>query len=240
MQRKINIICQAKGGVGKSLITYLLAICKQNQSDCLFVDVDSSTKTSMHQLQFLGENRTEMLSLFNNNEVLIRDQLFAYLESLQGSPFSEFFLDFGAPESEQLPALLERDLPFKEFCEALNLTVHFNIIIAGGGAYAASMAYLQKMLKALKNEFGITVWQSITTFGNSNYLTNELQMNCKKLNIPLRQFGDFEPNSNLGSQILDGIRRSFNLEDYQIGAKIKLKRELNLNFAEELNVNQPQ
>ena len=75
--------------------------------------------------------------------------------------------------------------------------------------------------------------RSITTFSNFPILAQELQTNCKKLGLTLRQFGYFEPSSNLGSQILDGIRKGYGIGDYQTGAKIKLKKELNDNFKDE-------
>lgn len=155
--KQLNFIVQAKGGVGKSLLSYLVAIAHESDESTLFVDADSSTKTSSRQLKFLGENRTEALSLLNEKEVLVRDNLISYLESLIDSPFQKFYLDFGAPESEQLPSLIERDLPFKEFTDELNFKVIFHIVIGGGGAYSASVDYLQKMMRALGSNFEVQV-----------------------------------------------------------------------------------
>ena len=231
--KQLHFIVQAKGGVGKSLLTYLFGLTKQQDEPSLFVDVDSSTQTSTRQLTFLGEDRTETLSLLNDKEVLVRDKFIAYLESLVDTPFNDIYFDFGAPESEQLPALIERDLPFKEFLDELDFQAHFHIVVGGGGAYTSSVEYLQKMLKALNQQFEVSVWRSITTFSNFPILAQELQTNCKKLGLTLRQFGDFEPSSNLGSQILDGIRKGYGIGDYQTGAKIKLKKELNDNFKDE-------
>jgi hypothetical protein len=92
----------------------------------------------------LGEDRTETLSLLNDKEVLVRDKFIAYLESLVDTPFNDIYFDFGAPESEQLPALIERDLPFKEFLDELDFQAHFHIVVGGGGAYTSSVEYLQK------------------------------------------------------------------------------------------------
>jgi len=46
-----------------------------------------------------------------------------------------------------------------------------------------------------------------------------------------RRFGDFEPSTLLAGQVLDGIRKGFALSDYTPGARIRLKKELNENFA---------
>jgi cellulose biosynthesis protein BcsQ len=235
--KQLNFIVQAKGGVGKSLLSYLVATAQDSDESTLFVDADSSTKTSSRQLKFLGENRTESLSLLNEKDVLVRDNLISYLESLIDSPFQKIYFDFGAPESEQLPSLIERDLPFKEFTNELNFKVIFHIVIGGGGAYSASVDYLQKMMRALNNDFEVQVWQSITTFNNFQSLAGELKKNCDKLNIMFRPFGDFDPSSNLGSQILDGIRKGYGINDYQTGAKIRLRKELNENFKDEYTKN---
>jgi hypothetical protein len=230
--KKINFILNAKGGVGKSVLTYLLAINNFENKKTAFIDTDNSTQTSTKQLKFLESNRTETLSLLNENQVLIRDKLVSYLENLASSTFEEFFFDLGSPESEQMPALLERDIPFKEFLNALGFEAHFNIVIGGGGAYRPSIEYFQKLMKALKNEFEVTVWQNIYSFSNFPDLAEELEENCKRLNIRLREFGDFEPNSDLGSSILDGIRKGYGMQDYTFGPKLKLSMELRVNFNE--------
>src|SRR5687768_9776440 len=107
MKRKFHFILQAKGGVGKSLHTYLRAMSEADSSS-LFVDVDSSTKTSSRQLLFLGQDRLESVSLIDKRDVLVRDLIVGYLESLVDCPFEQIYMDFGAPESEQFPALISR------------------------------------------------------------------------------------------------------------------------------------
>ena len=232
--KQLHFIVQAKGGVGKSMLTYLLALAKENDAQSLFVDVDSSTQTSTRQLKFLGEDRMETLSLLNEKEVLVRDNFVTYLESIVDVPFKSIYFDCGAPESEQIPALIERDLPLKEFMEELGFIAHWHIIIGGGGAYKSAVDYMKKIMKSLNGDFDVTIWKSITTFNNFQNLAEELAENCKKMQLPLRQFADFDPSSNLGNQILDGIRKGYSLSDYQTGAKLKLKKELSENFKDEI------
>lgn len=112
--KQVHFILQSKGGVGKSLLTALIGQKKRQKENILFVDLDSSTKSTMRQLRFLGSGRIEDVSLLNEKDVLIRDNLISYLESLTESSFEEIYLDFGAPESEQFPSLVERDIPFEE------------------------------------------------------------------------------------------------------------------------------
>src|SRR4028119_1805946 len=95
---------QAKGGAGKSMLTYLQALKNEENASTLFVDLDNSTKTSLKQLKFLKEKRrlveTDITDAFKRIE---REKLFQVLEDLNKMDFKEYYLDFGAPESEQLP-----------------------------------------------------------------------------------------------------------------------------------------
>lgn len=232
-KRQLNFILCAKGGVGKSILSYLFAIAKEKEAECLFIDTDNSTQTSKKQLRFLGNDRVELLSLLNNNEVLVRDNLVSYLESLVDSPFTQFYFDLGSPESEQMPAFIERDLPLKEFLDELGFEAHFHIVIGGGGAYKPSIEYMLKLLKVLGGQFEITIWQSITSFKNFPELSSELKHNCDKLQLHLQKFGDFDPSTLLGSQILDFIRKGAGLSEYSAGARLRLIKELKENFGYE-------
>jgi len=232
MTRTFHFILQAKGGVGKSLHTYLRALTESDRHS-LFVDVDSSTKTSLRQLTFLGEDRLESISLIDKRDVLVRDIFVGYVESLLESPFQEVFMDFGAPESEQFPALVARDLDFKEWCDEVGFKAVFHIIMAAGGAYRACGEYLDKMVQVLAGQFEVTAWENISTFKQYPKLSQELAARCHAMGIEHRRFGDFDANSLLGIQILDGIRSGFNLDKYYPGARITLKRELRENFGYE-------
>jgi hypothetical protein len=227
MKRKFHFIVQAKGGVGKSLHTYLRALSEAD-SFSLFVDLDSSTKTSSRQLAFLGQDRFEAFSLLDGRERLMRDLFIGYVESLVDSPFDKVYMDFGAPESEQLPALITRDIDLKDWCDELGIQA-----IGGGGAYLASIQFLEKMRAALGSKFEIVIWQNLFGFNQFPGLSRELEDNCSALGLYLRRFGDFEPASLLGGQILDGIRNGYALKDYPPGARLRLKKELRENFSDE-------
>jgi hypothetical protein len=226
--KNLHFIIQSKGGVGKSCLTYLFALSNEANEKSLFIDNDSSTQTSSRQLKFLEDSRIESISLLDSRDVLIRDKLVAILEELSESPFSDIFFDFGAPESEQFPALLERDLPFKDFCDELNFKATFHVVIGGGGAYKSSVNFLKKMMEVAKKEFPIIVWENKTFFRNLAQNSLELKENCERLKLTLKSFGDFEPTTVLGSQILNGISQGYGLNDYSIGAKMRLKKELEI------------
>lgn len=228
--KKLHFIAQAKGGVGKSLLMYLFALKNHHKSDCFFVDLDSSTHTTKRQLHFVDEKQFDFLSLIDEKGLLIRDNLISYLEALAASRFNEIYFDMGAPESEQLLSLIEYDIPMKAFMDALDYQVSFHIVIGGGGAYNASIEYLLRMIDLVKTDFEIIVWQSMATFRKFPHLTQELIDNCKETGLAFQRFGDFEPESYLGAEILAGVRKGLDLDQYTIGPKLRLQRELQINF----------
>jgi len=228
-KRVIAIVAQAKGGSGKSFFTYCQSLSVPEENS-LFVDADSSTQTSSRQLKHLGQDRLETISLLDNRDVLVRDTFLGYMESLVESNFEKFYMDLGAPESEQMPALIHRDIPFREFCDELGFEVIFNIIIGGGGAYKASVDYLQKMVSVTDGKFKIIVWANLKTFNQFPDLLAELEGNCKHMNLTFKVFGAFESGTLLGGLIEDGCRKGYSLTDYSPGARIRLKKELKENF----------
>ena len=231
--KTFHFIAQSKGGVGKSLLMYLFALKYGHHDGILFVDLDSSTESSKNQLSFISADNFDMVSLSDDKEALVRDQLISYLETISVSRFEQVYFDMGAPESAQLPALIKYDLPMKAFADELGFEMIFHVVIAAGSAYKPSVNFLTQMIQAAGADFKIIVWKSITSFRKFPELADELEANCKKLGLEFRQFGDFEPNSDLGARILDGARLGLALDDYQPGARMKLRGQLQMHFNHE-------
>ena len=51
--KQFHFNVQAKGGSGKSMLTYLQALKNETSQRSYFIDLDSSVKTSLQQLKFL-------------------------------------------------------------------------------------------------------------------------------------------------------------------------------------------
>lgn len=228
--KKLHFIAQSKGGVGKSLLMYLMALKNHHKPGTLFVDMDASTFTSERQLLFLSSEQFDKVSLLNERAALERDNLISYLTTLSRSQYQEIYIDMGAPESEQLPALIEFDIPLKELADMLEVSIEFHIVIGGAGAYNASVDYLVKMKEVAGSEFKITVWESMTGFRKFPNLAQELEENCERAGLTVRKFADFEPGSFVGNEILSGVRKGIALEAYEPGPRLRLKRELQIHF----------
>lgn len=140
-------------------------------------------------------------------------------------------MDFGSAESEGLLHLIEDDVPFVEFANAVNQEFVFNVVVAGGAAYKACVNYLIKLHSILKSRFKIVVYANSTSFSQFPELHKELHNNIKKMsNTEIVDWGDIQPSTFIGTQILDNIRRGGDLSNLSIGPKLKLIRELKTNF----------
>ena len=96
----MNFILQSKGGSGKSMLTYLLALKNEDNPQTYFIDFDSSVKSSTQQLKFLQGRtpaRFAKMNLLDERGKIDRQRLFENLQILAQKPYEEFFIDFGAP-----------------------------------------------------------------------------------------------------------------------------------------------
>lgn len=207
-----HLIIQAKGGVGKSFLTYLIAVKHEDDNRRTFIDVDSSTKTSTAQLRFLAqkEKRLAEIDLLDGYRKIARDRLFDSLQQLSELENDIFYLDFGAPESEQIPALLTIDLnqeELKEFEQYLDSAFVFHIVVAGGTAYTACIDYLLKIYQAVGSSFRLVAWLNANTFQTFPQQKDELLDVAARCNIPVESFGDIEPNTELAHKIIRTIER---------------------------------
>ncbi len=226
---------QAKGGVGKSMLTYLQSLKYELNNNTLFIDLDSSVSSSRQQLKFLqGKKpmRFGAIKLLDSNEKIDRQLLFENLLQLSQKAYEDIYLDFGAPESDQLPSLFSKDYTtsdFKQIEEELNAKFIFNIVIAGGGAYEACTNYLHKLVTLINGHFEINICVNQSTFSNHSHLIDELisyaVVKQNKINA-VKLFGDFDITTSPHKNILSYIEKGRGMEAYQFIEKIKILKEL--------------
>ncbi|MCA6449236.1 MAG: hypothetical protein IM584_04630 [Chitinophagaceae bacterium] len=233
--KKVHFICQAKGGSGKSMFTYLMALKMEFVSKTYFVDLDSSVKTSSQQLRFLQgkkPGRFAIMNLLDSRDKIDRQLLFENLLELTQKDYEQFFLDFGAPESDQLPSLFTKDYSSEEFKmieKELACQFIFDIIVAGGGAYEGCTQYLQKMTEALNGVFELNICINQYSFVNHNHLIRELEYYSeqrKSLITGIKYFGDFDSTTAPHKKILKNIEEGRGMEAYKYIEKIKIDKEL--------------
>ena len=232
--KQIYFNIQSKGGAGKSMLTYLQAL-KYETNTSYFVDLDSSVKSSKQQIKFLqGKTppRFAEMHLLDNSNKIDRQLLFDNLLELSQKANDEFFLDFGAPESDQLPSLFSTDYTteeFKQVQDELNAKFIFNIVIAGGSAYEPCTMYLQKVVDLVNGIFDVNIYINESTFRNHKHLIEEIKTFAaiKKNKITsIKLFGDFDASTAPHKNILRYIEEGRGIEAYKFVEKIKILKEL--------------
>lgn len=229
---------QSKGGSGKSMLTYLQALKHEKNEKTAFVDLDSSTQTSTKQLQFLANDGSKItrlfsIDIFDNLKKIEREKLFDILQAFNKQNFDDIYIDFGAPESEQLPALFSLDFSieeFKEFEKELKAKFVFNVILCGGTSFASSFEYLKSVTRLTKNNFEIVMYLNELTFQNYNILIDQLNEFAKKGKESVTKvirFGDIHVDRHSGQIITENIRNGVGLSAYNsFSAKTIIKREM--------------
>ncbi len=232
-QFQFNI--QAKGGAGKSMLTYLQALKQQGNDRAYFVDFDSSVKSSCQQLRFLQgktPSRFATMSLLDSREKLDRQLLFENLYELSQKDYDCFYLDFGAPESDQLPSLFSKDYTIEEFKDVqdqLNAQFIFNVIIAGGSAYEPCTNYLQKITILNGGVFVTNIYVNESTFAGTPQLIRELMAfrSATENHIgAIKLYGDFDITTAPHRSILQKISEGKGIEAYAFIERIKMLKEL--------------
>lgn len=159
-----------------------------------------------------------------------REKFFDVIESLNATDFSEIYIDFGAPESEQFPQLLSFDFSvteFKEFEQSLNAKFVFNIVVAGGAMYNACFDYLTNLQKLIANQLEVRVYANLHFFFNELQQIDHLRQHCKATNVQLIEFGQFNTQQSSGRAIIENIKQGKGLSDItSFAAKSVLKRTL--------------
>jgi hypothetical protein len=173
-----------------------------------------------------------MMSLLDHLEKLDRQLLFENLHQLSQKDYDRFYLDFGAPESDQLPSLFLRDYTIKEFNEVqqqLGVRFIFNVVMAGGSAYEPCTVYLEKITSVNKGICEINLYLNESTFFGAPELITELKTFASAKNSGIHSvklFGDFDISTAPHKSILVRISEGKGLEAYQFIERIKIQKEL--------------
>lgn len=224
---------QSKGGVGKSMLTYLQALKHEKNEKVAFVDLDSSTQTSTRQLHFLARQETNRLfsvDIFDHLKKIEREKLYDILQAFNSQSFEAIYIDFGAPESEQLPSLFSLDFTieeFKEFEKELKAKFVFNVIMGGGTSYESTFNYLKNLISIVKGMFEIVLCLNELTFQNYQLLIDELEDFGRKAKSRVIKFGNIHIDRNSGQIITESIRNGKGGSSFKsFAAKTIIKREI--------------
>lgn len=235
MNKNINLVLSAKGGVGKSTLFYMLALANETNDRSFFVDCDSAVSTSTNQVKFLQglkPSRFGIMHMQDSKNKLDRQMIFNHFLNLSQKDFENFYMDFGSGESDAFTSLLEKDFSIQEFKQIeaeLNCTISLLVVIGGGGAYRTSTDYLKKLVELVDGQLPITIYINEFSFLNHPQLIDEVKNFAlvKKNKITsVKPFGDFDPTTSTDKAILGNIENGLGLQGFKFVQRIKILKEL--------------
>ena len=176
--KKLIFITQAKGGCGKSVLSWLHA---QRFPEAVFLDMDDATTTTMKQLSYLTPHQVTFL---NSSKTIDRGLLNDFFEYVAAHEKDLFISDFGASISEQLPHYINyfSATALKSALDAMKIDLTIICVIGGQNIFVACMDYLEGLATACNNQIKIKVAV------NNHFLLNETQQQefatfCKTLKL---------------------------------------------------------
>ncbi len=159
-----------------------------------------------------------------------REKFFLVAESLSNNDFSEIYIDFGAPESEQFPSLFTIDFSPEEFLEFQNgieATFIFNCVVGGGAMYRSCFDYLSDLNGKIGHLFKVQVFANMHYFFAEIEQLDHLRQYCKTQGLHLVEFGQFNTQQSSGQAIIENIKRGRGLDTItSFATKTILKRSL--------------
>ena len=152
-KKLVQFVCQSKGGVGKSVLTYLLAL-KYPEADIL--DMDDATKTTMRQLAF---REPQHVSFLNDFKTIDRGMFNNFIENVAEAEEEHIICDLGASVSEQLPYYFKDvdAVSVSGMLEEVGLSLSLICVVGGSDIFSSTMHYLQELVLAVNGAFEITV-----------------------------------------------------------------------------------
>lgn len=158
MKKQITVLCQSKGGIGKSHAMWNFSYIHQHNEKVVFIDLDESTKTSSRLSALVGKHRVSHYTLLDEHYKIERESFLNMMELFSKGNYEKMFIDFGAAESEEFLKFLQFDFSaqtLKDICEELNIDLRFNIVLAGNDTLNACVNYSIQLTDILKDYFPV-------------------------------------------------------------------------------------
>ena len=167
MKKKVTFLAQSKGGVGKSFITWFIAR-SQKDATSIFIDLDKSTRTSQRLKSLVGNDRILELSIMDGNLKMDREAFLNIFANISKTETEEWYVDLGAPESDELKSFFKNEVSgneLKEILDDFDIDLRILVIIAGEDAFAASVSYYKELSELAGDFINIVAIKNEGTFG---------------------------------------------------------------------------
>lgn len=151
-KKLVQLLCAGKGGVGKSVLEYIL-INKYNNAIALDMDIN---ETTFRQLAYRNPVKVDLL---NENQVVDRGRLNDFFEHVSSHAANHFIADCSSSLSEQLIPYM-KDFGAKnlaEILETLSIDMQLITIVGGADVFSATMNYASELCAAIDNNITLTI-----------------------------------------------------------------------------------
>jgi|GEM_PF-720293 len=153
MTKQIIIITQARGGAGKSTLTFLLA---EKYSHAIILDLDDATTATMKQLAYRDPVQVSFIDKATKR--IDRGAFNSLFESVEEAGQDLFIADAGASVAEQLPKYFEMNGSenVRELLGQSGIDLKIICVVGGGNNFKSTMMYLDELVESVKKDFEVT------------------------------------------------------------------------------------
>jgi hypothetical protein len=154
MKKKIHFVTQAKGGSGKSVLTFMLA---EKYKDAVLLDLDDATTTTMKQLAYREPVRVSFLD--PTTKRIDRGAFNGLFESVMEGDRELYIADLGASVAEQLPKYFSMNgvQAIMEILDEIDIELQLICVVGGGNIFKATMEYLAELVDSVTARLKVIV-----------------------------------------------------------------------------------
>ncbi len=224
-KKKIHLICQAKGGVGKSFLTYLIHEKIKNEGSGVgFLDLDNANRTTLNRLP---KQSVEAIDVLTEQSKIDREAFVLMFEDLAGSPSKDtFWVDMGATESIEFLYMLRHNFPPQDLkieFDTMGIELEFDVIVAGGDVFNACSKYLNDLIEVSKGLFKIQVRLNLGRFNLTKDASDLAQIQAMSSDaIQVTSFGSTSTDTS-DKELLELIKTGVDIKPAELPLTTRIK-----------------
>jgi hypothetical protein len=204
MKKKIHFITQAKGGAGKSVLTFMLA---EKYKNAMLLDLDDATTTTIKQLAYRNPIKVSFLDPLTKR--IDRGAFNGLFESVVEATQDLFIADLGASVAEQLPKYISMngvDM-IADLLDATEIQLKIICVVGGGNIFKATMEYLVELVSATAGGLEIVVAHN-GFYPCSDEQLEALQHYAHPNNLPVFHFDLVKDKGEIAMRTVENVLKA--------------------------------
>lgn len=220
--KKLIFVTQAKGGSGKSVLTFLLA---ELYKDAVIFDMDDATKTTTLQLAY---RKPIAASFLNESNIIDRGIISAFFEKVASAKANHIICDLGASISEQLPFYLSDigGAGLGAILEDLKIDLQIYTVVGGSNIFSQTMNFLTDVNKAVEGGIKVRVFKN-EYYGFTNDQNNSLKDYTALANNSVISYNiSKDTNESTKNRIMEVLKSGKGVDEANVFSKIYFTKAL--------------